>query len=163
MDPGIVAALCGAGGAVLAGAVGGPALVAIVRRRTDAALGAAQKKLAEAQAEQTKAQTDVLRQDVYQQLTEDLRVEIGRVRADLETARTSLRLTSDEAERLRHRVLELESRVVHLSAAEAELRIVQGERDRLRTELAARDATIIALTGQIGDLKAQLGVSTRAA
>lgn len=103
-----------------------------------------------------RAQTDLIRQDIYQQLTGDLKTELDRVRA-------SLRETSAEAERLRGRVLDLESRVAQLTRAEAqasqELERVQRERDYLRAELAARDATIRELRAQVTTLTLQAALS----
>ena len=99
-----------------------------------------------------RAQTDLIRQDIYQQLTGDLKTELDRVR-------TSLRETSAEAERLRTRVLDLESRVAQLTRAEAqasqELERVQRERDQLRADLAARNATITELRAQVATLTLQ--------
>lgn len=139
MDPTVTAALVGTVGAVAGGLVTGPVVAKLLGRRHE-----------RAQDEHLKAKTDLIRQDIYQQLTADLRNELQRVR-------TSLRETSAEAEQLRTRVLDLESRVAQLSQAEAQasaaLREVQGERDRLRAELAARDATIAELRQQVADLK----------
>jgi septal ring factor EnvC (AmiA/AmiB activator) len=144
VDTTIVAALIAAGGALAGGFITGPIVASLVNRRHTAA-----------QAEHLKAQTDLIRQDIYQQLTEDLKSELERVR-------TSLRTTSAEAEQLRQRVLDLESRVAQLTQAEARaseaLREVQAERDRLRAELAARDATIAELRGQVYELKLQVAM-----
>lgn len=139
MDPTVVAALVAAGGALAGGLVTGPVVAHFLGRRHQAA-----------QDDHLKAQTDLIRQDIYQQLTADLRTELERVR-------TSLRTTSVEAEQLRARVVDLESRVAQLTQAEARaseaLREVQAERDRLRTDLAARDATIAELRGQVSELR----------
>ncbi|GAA2327583.1 hypothetical protein [Dactylosporangium salmoneum] len=141
MDPTIVAALIGAGGALAGGIVTGPIVARLANRRQAAA-----------QAKHLEAQTDLIRQDIYQQLTDDLKAELERVR-------TSLRQTSAEAEQLRGRVVDLESRVAQLRLSEARaseaLREVQGERDRLRAELAAATATIAELRAQVADLKLQ--------
>ncbi|MET7395630.1 hypothetical protein ABZS66_19280 [Dactylosporangium sp. NPDC005572] len=138
MDPTILTALIGTGGTVVGGVITG----AVVGRR-----------LRRAQADHLAAQTDVLRQDIYQQVVADLRTELERLQ-------TALRATSAEAERLRLRVLELESRVAQLSQAEAhlaaELRTTQADRDRLRADLAARDATVAELRAQVHHLELQL-------
>ncbi|SCL15027.1 hypothetical protein [Micromonospora inyonensis] len=147
MDTGVLIAVVTSAGVVGAGATG--TIVAHILGRR---LRAAQIKQTEAQAEQLKVQTALVRQDIYQQLTDDLRNELARVKADLDTTRESLRITSAEEERLRTRVLELESRV-------AELASVREERDRLRIDLAARDATIQELQRQVGDLKVQLALT----
>ncbi|OKI47242.1 hypothetical protein [Micromonospora sp. CB01531] len=148
METGVIVALVAAAGTVGAG-VTGTVVAHLLGRR----LRAAQAAQSTAQTEQIKTQTALLRQDIYQQLTDDLRQELARVKADLETTRESLRITSSEEERLRGRVLELESRV-------AELATVRDERDRLRIDLAAREATISELQRQVADLKVQLAVST---
>lgn len=148
MDPTVLAALIGVGGAIAGSAITGPAVAHLLSRR-QRTVQAAQTT---AQTEQLKAQTDSLRQDIYQQLTEDLRDELERVRA-------SLRSTSQEAEQLRGRVVDLESRVAQLTLSEARaseaLREVQTERDRLRADLAAREATITELRQQVADLRLQ--------
>lgn len=132
MDPAVIAALIGAGLGV--GGIGGQLAAHWLGR------------------DHRRAQTDLIRQDIYQQLTGDLKTELDRVRA-------SLRETSAEAERLRTRVLDLESRVAQLTRAEAqasqELERVQRDRDHLRAELAARDATIRELRGQVATLTLQ--------
>lgn len=155
VDPTIVTALVGAGGSLAGAAVVGPIVGHVLSRRQRAA----QAVLTKAQAEQITAQTGLVRQDIYQQITQDLGAELARVKADLKEARESLQRTSAEAERLRVRVVEMESRVAQLAATEqhlsAELRTVQAERDQLRIQLAGKDATIAALQQQIGDLKAQ--------
>ncbi|MEU8264491.1 hypothetical protein AB0C02_28195 [Micromonospora sp. NPDC048999] len=145
MDPAVLSALIGAGGVIVGGLVTGPAVAKVLGRRMEEA----QRLQVQSQAEQVRAQTEAIRQGIYEQLTTDLRSEIDRLKTELADARQSLRITSDEAERLRARVLELESRV-------AELTTVQAERDRLRSDVAARDATIHELQRQVGDLKAQL-------
>lgn len=151
MDPAVTTALVGACGALAGGLAASPVVAQIMSRR----LRAAQAAQTAAQTDQLKAQTDSLRQDIYQQLTEDLRAELGRVRA-------SLRWTSAEAEQLRTRVVDLESRVAQLTQAEARasdaLQAVQVERDQLRADLAARDATIAELRQQVTDLKLQLAL-----
>lgn len=133
MDPTIVNAAIATAGLIVGG-VTGPVVQALLGR------------------DHRRAQTDLIRQDIYQQLTGDLKTELDRVR-------TSLRETSAEAERLRARVLDLESRVQQLTRAEAqasqELERVQRERDHLRAELAARDATIRELRGQVATLTLQ--------
>lgn len=155
MEPAVVSALVGAGGTVVGAAIVGPVIGHLLGRRARAA----QNKLAEAQAQQLHAEAARIGQDVYQQLTADLRTELAQVRAALQDARDSLAATSAEAERLRQRVTDLESRTAQLERTEQhlseELRAVQAERDQLRIQLAGRDATITALTAQIGDLKAQ--------
>lgn len=140
MDPTVVAAVFAAGGAIAGGSL--TATVShVLGRRTRAA-----------QDEHLTTQTEALRQDIYQQLTKDLREELDRVRV-------SLRETSAEAEQLRGRVLDLESRVAQLTRAEAqasqELERVQRERDQLRTDLAARNATITELRNQVTTLTLQ--------
>jgi predicted RNase H-like nuclease (RuvC/YqgF family) len=145
MDPTVVAALIAAGGAIAGGAITAPVVAHLLGRQH-----------ARTQDDHLKAQTDLIRQDIYQQLTTDLRAELERVRA-------SLRSTSAEAEQLRTRVVDLESRVAQLTLSEAraagELREVQAERDRLRAELAARDATIAELRGQVNDLRLQAALT----
>lgn len=148
MDAQIAIAMAAAVGAVGSG-VGGITATHILGRR----LRAAQITQAKAQTKQIEAQAALIGQDIYQQITADLRDELARVKADLESTRESLRLTSTEEERLRARVLELESRVVELSH-------VREERDRLRIDLAAREATITELQRQVADLKVQLAVAT---
>ncbi|MEW2383393.1 hypothetical protein AB0873_15060 [Micromonospora sp. NPDC047707] len=155
MEPGVVVALVGAAGAVGAGLTG-TVVAHVLGRQTRAAqqrLAEAQAKQAEAAAEQLQAEEDRIRQSIYQDLTRDLRTELQQVKAALHDARQSLAATSAEAERLRQRVVELESRIAQLGG---EVRSVQAERDQLRIQLAGKEATITALTGQIGDLKAQL-------
>lgn len=138
MDSAVIAAGIAAVGAIAGGVVTGPIVAHFLGRRHQAT-----------QDDHLKAQTDLIRQDIYQQLTADLRLELERLR-------TSLRSTSAEAEQLRTRVVDLESRVAQLTQAEARasdaLREVQGERDRLRADLAARDATIAELRQQVTDL-----------
>lgn len=106
-----------------------------------------------------KAQTDAIRQDIYQQLTTDLKAELDRVSAKLTQAEQRLTATSAEEAQLRRRIAELESRVTQLAANEAtlsaELRATQKERDQLLISLAGKDATITALTAQISDLRVQ--------
>ncbi|SCL33547.1 hypothetical protein [Micromonospora inyonensis] len=114
MDTGVLIAVVTSAGVVGAGATG--TIVAHILGRR---LRAAQIKQTEAQAEQLKVQTALVRQDIYQQLTDDLRNELARVKADLDTTRESLRITSAEEERLRTRVLELESRVASWPACGA--------------------------------------------
>lgn len=139
MDPAVIAALIGAGLGV--GGIGGQLAAHWLGR------------------DHRRAQTDLIRQDIYQQLTGDLKTELDRVRASLRETSDSLRETSAEAERLRARVLDLESRVAQLTRAEAqasqELERVQRDRDHLRAELAARDATIRELRGQVATLTLQ--------
>lgn len=142
----MLTALIAAGSALAGSATTAPIVTHILSRRQRAA----QAAQTAAQTEQLRTQTDVLRQDIYQQLTADLREELDRVRA-------SLRTTSQEAEQLRTRVVDLESRVAQLTQSEARasdaLREVQAERDRLRAEFAAAQATITELRGQITDLR----------
>lgn len=137
VDPTVVTAAIAAG-ALVVGAVTGPIVGHWLGR------------------DHRRAQTDLIRQDIYQQLTGDLKAELDRVR-------TSLRETSAEAEQLRTRVLDLESRVAQLTRAEAqasqELERVQRERDQLRTDLAARNATIAELRGQVTTLTLQAALS----
>jgi chromosome segregation ATPase len=156
MDPTIVTALVGAGGSLATAAMVGPIVGHVLSRRQRAT----QQALTEAQAEQMTVQTGLLRQDIYQQITDDLGAELTRVKAELQDARDSLRRTSAEAEGLRLRVVELESRIAQLTSAEqhlsAELRAAQSERDQLRIQIAAKEATISALQREIGDLKDQV-------
>ncbi|PZG18989.1 hypothetical protein C1I95_12490 [Micromonospora craterilacus] len=156
MEPTVLVALIGAGGALAGGAIVGPVVGHLLSRRARAG----QAAIATAQAEQLRAEADKLRQDIYQELTQDLRGELQRVRTALETAQQSLAQTSGEAERLRQRVTALESRIAQLERTEqhlsAELRATQAERDQLRIALAKSEATCAALTAQVGDLKAQL-------
>lgn len=137
MDPTIVNAAIATAGLIVGG-VTGPVVGAWLGR------------------DHRRAQTDLIRQDIYQQLTGDLKEELDRVR-------TSLRETSAEAERLRARVLDLESRVAQLTRAEAqasqELERVQRERDQLRADLAARNATIAELRGQVATLTLQAAMT----
>ncbi|MFF5228458.1 hypothetical protein [Dactylosporangium sp. NPDC000521] len=149
MDPAVVTGLIAAGaGLVAGGGVAVPIVTHVLSRRQRTA----QEAQTAAQTKQLEAQTALLRQDIYQQLTSDLRAELERVQL-------SLRATSQEAEQLRTRVVDLESRVAQLTRAEAqasqELERVQRERDQLRAELAARDATIAELRQQITDLRVQ--------
>ncbi|MFG3709226.1 hypothetical protein ACGF7U_31470 [Micromonospora sp. NPDC047670] len=169
METGVVVALVSAAGVIGAGLTG-TVVAHVLGRQTRAAqqrLAAAQTKQAEAAAVQLQAEGDRIRQDIYQELTTDLRTELQSVKSDLNgtltalrDARQSLARTSAEAERLRRRVVELESRIAQLELTEqhlsAELRAVQAERDQLRIQLAGKEATITALTSQIGDLKTQL-------
>jgi predicted RNase H-like nuclease (RuvC/YqgF family) len=136
VDPTVVAALVAAGLGV--GGVGGQFVAHWLGR------------------DHRKAQTDLIRQDIYQQLTKDLKDELDRLR-------TSLRETSAEAEQLRSRVLDLESRVAQLTRAEAhaseELQRVERERDQLRADLAARNATIAELRSQVTTLTLQASLA----
>lgn len=169
METGVIVALVSASGVVGAGLTG-TVVAHLLGRQTRAVqqrLAAAQASQARATARQLEAEHDKIRQDIYQELTADLRTELQGVKSELrETlsalrdARASLAATSAEAERLRLRVVELESRIAQLERTEqhlsSELRAAQTERDQLRVQLAGKDATITALTAQIGDLKAQL-------
>ncbi|SCL33454.1 hypothetical protein GA0074694_6234, partial [Micromonospora inyonensis] len=80
VDTGVLIAVVTSAGVVGAGATG--TIVAHILGRR---LRAAQIKQTEAQAEQLKVQTALVRQDIYQQLTDDLRNELARVKADLDT------------------------------------------------------------------------------
>lgn len=156
MDPAVTAAVVGAAGVVAGAVATSPVIVHILTRRLRAAQAEqlrAQATQLQAQAAQSTAQTDLLRQDLYQQITGDLQAELGRVQTALADARESLRITNAEAERLRVRVVELESRLAHVTTVEAELQRVQAERDQLRIDLAARDATIRELQQHIADLR----------
>jgi SMC interacting uncharacterized protein involved in chromosome segregation len=163
VEPTVLVAVISAGSAIGGGALVGPVVGHLLGRRlrtAQAALAAAQAEQQKAAAGQLKADADRIRQDIYQEITEDLRIELQRVRVALQDAQKSLAATSAEAERLRQRVVALESRIAQLEMTEqhlsAELRATQAERDQLRIALAGREATITALTAQIGDLKAQL-------
>lgn len=177
MEPVVLTALIGAGGTVVGAAGVGPVIAHLLGRKvravqaaltqSQAALAQAQAKQQEAQAEQLRADADRIRQDIYQEITADLRAELQQAKAALHDVRQSLAATSAEAEQLRRRVVELESRIAHLANVEqrqaAELRAVQTERDQLRVQLAGKEATITALTAQLGDLKVQLaGLTTPA-
>ncbi|MCW6008512.1 hypothetical protein K1W54_28805 [Micromonospora sp. CPCC 205371] len=142
MDPAVLAALIGGGGTLLGAAVASPVAVALMSGR-----------LRRAQAKHLEAQTDQIRQDIYQQLTIDLRSELERVRGELETARQSLTATSAEAERLRQRVLDLESRVAQLESDEQRL---VDQLDTARAQLADREATITVQRELIAHLQGQL-------
>jgi chromosome segregation ATPase len=146
VDGGLLAALVGAAGTVLGAAVGGPAAVQLVSRR-----------LRDAQARHTDAQAAKIRQDIYTQLTTDLRGELERVRGELETARQSLAATSAEAERLRQRVLGLESRVAQLESDEQRL---VDQLDTARAQLADREATITVQRELIAHLQGRLSALT---
>lgn len=144
MDPAVLTALIAAGGAIAGGTTTAPIIIHVLSRRQRTV----QADESAARTEQLEAQTEEIRQ----RLTRDLHV-------DLERVQSSLRTTSAEAEQLRRRVLDLESRVAQLTRDEAraseELRRTQAERDSLRTELAARDATIRELRGQVTTLTLQ--------
>jgi chromosome segregation ATPase len=142
VDPTVLTALIGGAGTVLGAAVASPVAVALISRR-----------LRDAQAEHLGAQTAQIRQDIYQQLTADLRAELDRVRGELRTARESLASTSAEAERLRQRVLGLESRVAQLEHDEQHL---VAELATTRAQLANREATITVQREQIAHLQGQL-------
>ncbi|WP_018813196.1 hypothetical protein [Salinispora pacifica] len=156
MDSAVQVALISAGSAIGGGGLVIPVVAHFLGRQTRAA----QQRLADAQAEQAQATTGQIRQDIYQELTMDLRSELQQVRSALRHARKSLAATSAEAERLRLRVVGLESRIAQLELTEqqlsAELRAAQAERDQLRGQPADGEATISALTCQINDLEAQL-------
>ncbi|MGI5178682.1 hypothetical protein ACQEVZ_20330 [Dactylosporangium sp. CA-152071] len=149
MDPAIVTALIAAGGGLVAGGgVAAPVVIHILSRRQRDA----QADESAARTEQLEAQTEEIRQ----RLTRDLH-------ADLERVQSSLRTTSAEAEQLRQRVLDLESRVAQLTRDEAraseELQRVQRERDQLRADLAARNATIVELRAQVTTLTLQASLA----
>lgn len=149
MDPAIVTALIAAGGGLITGGgVVAPIVLHVLSRRQRTA----QADESAARTEQLEAQTEEIRQ----RLTRDLH-------ADLERVQSSLRTTSAEAEQLRRRVLDLESRVAQLTRDEAraseDLRRTQAERDHLRAELAARDATIRELRSQVTTLTLQAALS----
>jgi chromosome segregation ATPase len=146
VDGGLLAALVGAAGTVLGAAVGGPAAVHLMSRR-----------LRDAQAEHMDAQAAKIRQDIYTQLTADLRGELERVRGELETARQSLAATSAEAERLRQRVLGLESRVAQLESHEQHL---VDQLTATRAQLADREITITVQREQIAHLQGRLSALT---
>lgn len=144
MDLAVLTALTAAGSALASSLVTGPIVSHVLSRRQRTV----QADESAARTEQLEAQTEEIRQ----RLTRDLH-------ADLERVQSSLRTTSAEAEQLRQRVLDLESRVAQLTRDEAraseDLRRTQAERDSLRTELAARDATIRELRGQVVTLTLQ--------
>jgi chromosome segregation ATPase len=142
MDQATLAVLIGGGCTIVGAAVGSPVAVALLSRR-----------LHDAQAKHLDAQTAQIRQDIYQELTADLRGELDRVRTELQTARQSLALTSAEAERLRQRVLELESRVAQLASHEQHL---VDELAATRAQLADRESTITWQREQIAHLEGQL-------
>lgn len=138
MDPAVIAAAVGAGGTLVAS----PLVAHLLSRRQRAA-----------QTRHIDAQVDQIRQDIYQGLTTDLRAELSRVNAELLTARQSLAATNAEAERLRVRVVELESRTAQLAIAE---RRTLDDLAVARAQLADKDATIAALTQQVTLLQDQL-------